>query len=372
MVEINKLKEDARAVKSKFNDMITELKQHSRRTEIVNARMRRRTLRKEQKEISRLEKEGRRNLHKMILQEKIDEAEKKQIEELDNAVDFILIVNTIEQIESLVKKLEENKENDKQVKEIEEKIQALMETLKGLLEILGSISFSFASGLLDATIRILKSTGGLLKVLGKGLGNILGMIGSKTLDALKVQVKRMQDAYDREQARLKREREWKKQREEEAAQRREEEAAQRREEEAAQRRASASARRDRTVTSMFGSIFGPSTRTQTVSQTRSNRSSPSRTMESSTPDCPGRPRNASIMTQVAALGYDISSPLTDSHPFIINYKNGKHQEFYGLIKGDPQVWDPRQRKCVPIRKGVLGGRSTRRRRSRKGRQTRRR
>merc|ERR1711871_1610423 len=215
-----------------------------------------------------IEKEERRKQRQIAEEERqIAAEEKRQIAELDNAVDFIYngqIVNTIEQLASLIKKLEENKENDKQVKEIEEKIQALMETLKGLLGKLGSISSSFTSGLLDGTIRILNSTGGLLKVLGKGLVTILGIIGSKTLHALKAEMERIKAEYASEQARLKRQQE---------AARREEEAAA-----AAERRASASARRDGTVTSMFGRIpnlFGPSTQTQTQTQTRSNRSSPS-------------------------------------------------------------------------------------------------
>merc|ERR1711871_1372546 len=214
-----------------------------------------------------IEKEERRKQRQIAEEERqIAAEEKSQIAELDNAVDFIYngqIVNTIEQLASLIKKLEEE-ENDKKVKEIEEKIQALMETLKGLLGKLGSISSSFTSGLLDGTIRILNSTGGLLKVLGKGLVTILGIIGSKTLHALKTEMERIKAEYASEQARLKRQQE---------AARREEEAAA-----AAERRASASARRDGTVTSMFGRIpnlFGPSTQTQTQTQTRSNRSSPS-------------------------------------------------------------------------------------------------
>merc|ERR1711871_283185 len=222
-----------------------------------------------------IEKEERRKQRQIAEEERqIAAEEKRQIAELDDAVDFIYngqIVNTIEQLASLIKKLEEE-ENDKKVKEIEEKIQALMETLKGLLGKLGSISSSFTSGLLDGTIRILNSTGGLLKVLGKGLVTILGIIGSKTLHALKAEMERIKAEYASEQARLKRQQEVERRQEEEAARREEEAAA------AAERRASASARRDGTVTSMFGRIpnlFGPSTQTQTQTQTRSNRSSPS-------------------------------------------------------------------------------------------------
>merc|ERR1711871_729345 len=210
-----------------------------------------------------IEKEERRKQRQIAEEERqIAAEEKRQIAELDDAVDFIYngqIVNTIEQLASLIKKLEEE-ENDKKVKEIEEKIQALMETLKGLLGKLGSISSSFTSGLLDGTIRILNSTGGLLKVLGKGLVTILGIIGSKTLHALKAEMERIKAEYASEQARLKRQQEVERRQEEAAA--------------AAERRASASARRDGTVTSMFGRIpnlFGPSTQTQT----QSNRSSPS-------------------------------------------------------------------------------------------------
>ena len=120
--EIDKLKEDARVVKLNFNNMITELK----RTEIVNARMRRKMAKKEQKE-------GRRNLKKMLLQEKIDKAEQRQIEELGNTVSTLSIVQTLEQIKSLIKQLEEEKENGKKVKDIEDKFQALMDILIGLL-----------------------------------------------------------------------------------------------------------------------------------------------------------------------------------------------------------------------------------------------
>ena len=193
--KIQELKSEARDIKSKFDGMINKLKVHNEKTELVKPRTTRKVVRKK-KEDAKARKEGRRHLYNIS----------QQIQNLQDAVDFMAIV--IEEIEHLVKKLAENneiKENDEIVIEIEENIKALMETLKVLLVNVSSMSSYFASGLLDKSIYILTATGGLLKVLGNGFETILGMIGSKALDTLRAQMKRLHDNWRKEQDRLKKE-----------------------------------------------------------------------------------------------------------------------------------------------------------------------